>query len=103
MTNYNDLYFEYRKCHKKTTMPDLREFIFKNYYKKKSFTKEDRYYLLKKAKKDLALSANKAKEHYELFFRKEIKKFLKHQKLLKTNNGDIKSVLKPIKQSIIIT
>ena len=39
MTNYNDLYFEYRKCHKKTTMPDLREFIFKNYYKKKSFTK----------------------------------------------------------------
>ena len=65
------------------TMPDLREFIFKNYYKKKSFTKEDRYYLLKKAKKYLALSANKTKGHYKLFFRKEIKKILKASKAVK--------------------
>ena len=65
------------------TMPDLREFIFENYYKKKSFTKEDRYYLLKKARKDLALSANKTKEHYELLFRKQIKKILKASKAVK--------------------
>ena len=57
--------------------------VFENYYKKKSFTKEDRYYLLKKAKKDLALSANKTKEHYELFFRKQIKKILKASKAVK--------------------
>ena len=57
--------------------------IFENYYEKKSFTKEDRYYLLKKAKKDLALSANKTKEHYQLFFRKQIKKILKASKAVK--------------------
>ena len=64
-------------------MPDLREFIFENQYKRKSFTKGDRYYLLKKAKKDLALSDNKTKEHYELFLRKQIKKILKASKAVK--------------------
>ena len=57
---------------------DIRDFIFKNYYKRIGFLKEGRYYSMKRLKrKDLLLLANKliekvpdprnAKEHYESF------------------------------------
>ena len=44
---------------KKMAVKILREFIYENYYKPISFTKNDNYYLLKKAKKDLVLFTNK--------------------------------------------
>ena len=106
----------------KVTVKDLREFIFKNYYKRIGFTKRDSYHLLKKAqkKKDLVLFATnltkkipdhtKAKEHYELFLKNKGEKIHEVPKSMKkTNNGGIKYVtvrhyktasnlLKPIKQ-----
>ena len=44
---------------KKMAVKIVREFIFENYYNPIGFTKNDSYYLLKKAKKDLALFTNK--------------------------------------------
>ena len=44
---------------KKMAVKIVREFIFENCYKPIGFTKNDSYYLLKKAKKDLALFTNK--------------------------------------------
>ena len=60
VTNYNDVYFEYKNV-TKMMMKDFRGFIFEIYYKGIGFTKEDSYYLLKKQKQtenDLVLLAN---------------------------------------------
>ena len=52
--DYNDIYFEHKKC--KKWQQDLKEFIFETYYIPVGFTKKDSYYLFKKGgKKDLVL------------------------------------------------
>ena len=62
---------------------EIGDFIFKNYYMKIGFSKENSYYSMKRLKKDLLLLANKliekipdlpnAKEHYQSFIK------IKHQ------------------------
>ena len=58
---------------RKMTAKELKEIIFKNYYKQTGFTKEDSYssiiyYYIKKKATEL----NKVKEeHYELFLRRK--------------------------------
>ena len=44
---YNDVLFKRRK-HKKMDVKDLRELIFKTYYKPTGFSKEHSYYLWKR-------------------------------------------------------
>ena len=85
---------------KKTSVNEIRDFIIENYYKRIGFSREDSYYSMKKIyekdfnekdlykkKKDLLLLANKliekisdprnAKEHYQLFIKKENTKSIK--------------------------
>ena len=75
---------------KKMPTNETREFIFKNYYQRIGFSKENSYYSmkhLKKKKKDLLLLATKltekipnlciAKEHYQSFLRKKNTKSVK--------------------------
>ena len=73
---------------KKTSVNEIRDFIFENYYKRIEFSREDSYYSMKRLKrKDLLLLANKliekisdprnAKEHYQLFIKKENTKSIK--------------------------
>ena len=70
----------------------------------------------KKKKKDLVLFASKltnkipkidpnnAKEHYKLILKNQAKKIPKASKTMKNpSNGDVKSILKTIKQSNLIT
>ena len=72
---------------------DIRDFIFKNYYKRIGFLKEGRYYSMKRLKrKDLLLLVNKliekvpdprnAKEHYESFLRKKNRKSVKQSEAI---------------------
>ena len=54
------LYFEKRKCYKKTMLTDVREFVFEHHYKQIALIYKNRYYLLKKMeKRDLGLLAKK--------------------------------------------
>ena len=95
---------------KKMSVNEIREFVFKNKYKRIGFSKESSYYSMKHLKrKDLLFLANKliekildprnAKEHYQSFLRKENRKSVKQSEIityqLKTfenpNNVDIKS------------
>ena len=82
---YNGAYFEHRKCYIKKTVKGHTEFLFENYYKWLGFTEEDSYYSLKKKmKQDLVLFTAiliektsdfvKAKEHYDLFSKRKVKK-----------------------------
>ena len=82
---YNGAYFEHRKCYIKKAVKDHTEFLFENYYKWLGFTKKDSYYSLKKKmKQDLVLFTAiliektsdfiKAKEQYDLFSKRKVKK-----------------------------
>ena len=87
----------------------IRDYIFENYNKQIGFSTESRFYSMKPLKrKDLLLLANKliqkvpdscnAKEHYESFLRKKIRKSVKHSEIItnqpKTfDSVDIKSVI----------
>ena len=68
------------KAEKKMSANDIRNFIYKNYYKRIEFSKEDIYRLLKRLnKKDLLLFGNKlieklpdtrdSKHHYESYLK----------------------------------
>ena len=68
------------KAEKKMSANDIRNFIYKNYYKRIEFSKEDIYRSLKRLnKKDLLLFANKlieklpdtpdSKHHYESYLK----------------------------------
>ena len=74
------------------TANEIRDFIFKNYYKRIGFSKENSYYSMKHKKKDLQLFPIKltekipdprnAREHYQLFMRKKNTKSTKQSKII---------------------
>ena len=96
---------------KEMSVNEIRDFIFKNYYKRIEFFKENSYYSMKYLKKDLLLLANKliekipasrnTKKHYQKFIRKKNTKPVKPSEIItyqpKTfenpNIVDIKSII----------
>ena len=96
---------------KKMSFHKIRDFIFKSYYKRIAFSKQNNYYSMKHYKNDLQLLAIKptekppdprnAKEHYQLFITKkntksvwESKLFTRQPKAFENSNIiDIKSCI----------
>ena len=87
---YKDAYSEYSSA---LTIKELKDFIFKNYYRRIGFTKENNYYSMKHwKKKDLLLlptkflvkisDASNAKEYYRSFFKNKSKKLVKWSKII---------------------
>ena len=109
---------------KKMLVNKIRNFIFKNYYQRIGFSKENSYYSVKslkrKKKKKMLLLASKliekipdsrnAKEHYQSFIRKKNTKSVKQSEIItyqpKTfenpNIVDIKSVITEHPKTYII-
>ena len=52
---------------KEMSVNEIRDFIFKNYYKRIEFSKKNSYYSMKCLKKDLLLLANKLIEKNTCF------------------------------------
>ena len=48
---YNNIYPKYLQNYKKYVCQEIRDFIYKNYYKRIGFSKENIYYLMKHLKK----------------------------------------------------
>ena len=82
---------------KRMSVNKIRNFIFKDYYKRIGFSKEYSYYSMKcLKKKDLLLFANKligkipdprnAKEHYQPFIKNKMAKLVKQQNIIIRNN-----------------